>query len=247
MTRFSHRDVEGVLALVDATSAADGSEPFPGPVLEKLGALVSSEMVSYHERDIASHGLLREASTPAAAVPGSVAAAIATFCSEYPLSIERRSAATRALKISDFASTAELHRLDYYDHALRRLGIEHQLRLWLSAPPGIARYFSVSRCASEGDFGERERRLLELLRPFLAARRERLEPRPVPVEPSGNGLTEREAEILTWVARGRTNKEIAALLLVSPHTVRKHLEHAYAKLGVHTRTAAVARATARPL
>jgi len=41
-----------------------------------------------------------------------------------------------------------------------------------------------------------------------------------------------------------TNQEIAALLLVSPHTVRTHLEHAYKKLQVHTRTAAVARAFA---
>jgi DNA-binding CsgD family transcriptional regulator len=57
-------------------------------------------------------------------------------------------------------------------------------------------------------------------------------------------LTEREAEILNWVARGKTNQEIASLLFVSPHTVRKHLENAYDKLEVHTRTAAVARAFA---
>jgi DNA-binding CsgD family transcriptional regulator len=57
---------------------------------------------------------------------------------------------------------------------------------------------------------------------------------------ASNSLTEREAEILGWVARGKTNHEIADLLVVSPHTVRKHLENAYAKLGVHTRTAAVA-------
>jgi DNA-binding CsgD family transcriptional regulator len=42
------------------------------------------------------------------------------------------------------------------------------------------------------------------------------------------------------VARGKTNQEIAALLVVSTHTVRKHLENVYAKLGVHTRTAAAA-------
>jgi DNA-binding CsgD family transcriptional regulator len=53
-------------------------------------------------------------------------------------------------------------------------------------------------------------------------------------------LTEREEEILRWVARGKTNREIASLLFVSPHTVRKHLEHAYAKLGVHSRAAAIA-------
>lgn len=53
-------------------------------------------------------------------------------------------------------------------------------------------------------------------------------------------LTQREKEVLSWVARGKTNAEIARLLWVSPGTVRKHLENVYAKLGVSTRTAAVA-------
>ena len=54
-------------------------------------------------------------------------------------------------------------------------------------------------------------------------------------------LTAREREVLTWVARGKTNAEIARLLWLAPSTVRKHLENVYAKLGVNTRTAAVAR------
>lgn len=54
-------------------------------------------------------------------------------------------------------------------------------------------------------------------------------------------LTAREREILAWVARGKTNPEIAELLWLAPSTVRKHLENVYAKLGVNTRTAAVAR------
>jgi DNA-binding CsgD family transcriptional regulator len=55
------------------------------------------------------------------------------------------------------------------------------------------------------------------------------------------GLTTREREVLTWVARGKTNLEIARLLSLAPRTVSKHLENVYAKLGVKTRTAAVAR------
>ena len=55
------------------------------------------------------------------------------------------------------------------------------------------------------------------------------------------GLTAREREILAWVARGKTNAEIAMVLWIAPTTVRKHLENIYAKLGVHTRTAAAAR------
>lgn len=54
-------------------------------------------------------------------------------------------------------------------------------------------------------------------------------------------LTTREREVLAWVARGKTNAEIARLLWLAPSTVRKHLENIYAKLGVSTRTAAVAR------
>jgi DNA-binding CsgD family transcriptional regulator len=55
------------------------------------------------------------------------------------------------------------------------------------------------------------------------------------------GLSDRECEIVGWVARGKTNIEIAELLWIAPTTVRKHLENVYSKLGVHNRTAAVAR------
>lgn len=53
------------------------------------------------------------------------------------------------------------------------------------------------------------------------------------------GLTSREAEILMWISRGKTNNEIGPILDVSPRTVNKHLEHIFEKLGVVTRAAAV--------
>jgi DNA-binding CsgD family transcriptional regulator len=56
------------------------------------------------------------------------------------------------------------------------------------------------------------------------------------------GLTMREAEVLLWVAQGKTNPEIGTILGVSPGTVHKHTEHILQKLGVETRTAAAARA-----
>ncbi len=55
-------------------------------------------------------------------------------------------------------------------------------------------------------------------------------------------LTFREAEILMWISRGKTNKEIGIILNTSPRTVNKHLEHVFEKLGVSTRAAAVAMA-----
>jgi DNA-binding CsgD family transcriptional regulator len=56
----------------------------------------------------------------------------------------------------------------------------------------------------------------------------------------GIELTAREREVLAWVARGKTNAEIARRLWLAPSTVGKHLENIYTKLGVSTRTAAVA-------
>jgi len=56
------------------------------------------------------------------------------------------------------------------------------------------------------------------------------------------GLTSREVDVLLLVSQGLTNKEAARRLSVTSNTVRKHLENAYAKLGVGTRTAAVAKA-----
>ena len=54
------------------------------------------------------------------------------------------------------------------------------------------------------------------------------------------GLTCREAEVLLWVAEGKSDWEISVNLRVSARTVQKHLEHIFTKLGVETRTAAVA-------
>ena len=51
-------------------------------------------------------------------------------------------------------------------------------------------------------------------------------------------LTMREAEVLYWVTKGKTNRDIGDILGSSPATVKKHLEHVYEKLGVETRTAA---------
>lgn len=55
-------------------------------------------------------------------------------------------------------------------------------------------------------------------------------------------LTTREAEVLYWVAKGKTSRDVGTILGSSPRTVNKHIEHIFEKLGVETRTAAVAMA-----
>ena len=66
-------------------------------------------------------------------------------------------------------------------------------------------------------------------------------------EPAREPLSQREREVLTLVARGSTNKEAAKQLFISEATVKTHLIHVYAKLGVKDRAAAVAVAFERGL
>jgi DNA-binding NarL/FixJ family response regulator len=56
-------------------------------------------------------------------------------------------------------------------------------------------------------------------------------------------LTPREAEVLSWIAKGKTNRDVGDILGLSPRTVNKHLEHVFEKLGVETRSAAAALAS----
>lgn len=108
---------------------------------------------------------------------------------------------------------------------------------------------------SQRDFSERDRERLQLLQPHLAYLYRQCSagaapppivvgaPRPARAAQDGGGaprlLTPREVDVMRWLACGKTDADIAALLAISPRTVHKHLEHIYEKLGVETRTAAV--------
>jgi DNA-binding response OmpR family regulator len=56
------------------------------------------------------------------------------------------------------------------------------------------------------------------------------------------GLTQREAEVLLWIAKGKANRDIADILGLSARTVNKHLEQIYVKLGVENRASAAVKA-----
>jgi DNA-binding CsgD family transcriptional regulator len=91
----------------------------------------------------------------------------------------------------------------------------------LEADDRIAFATTAARQLLDRYFGERGTRLPDSLTSWLRERRRRA-----------------TGEILDLVAEGRTNSEIAERLWLSSGTVRKHLDNVYAKLGVHTRTAA---------
>ena len=58
----------------------------------------------------------------------------------------------------------------------------------------------------------------------------------------GLALTSREAEVLLWISRGKSNRDMSEILGISPRTVNKHLEQIFAKLGVENRASAAAKA-----
>lgn len=91
------------------------------------------------------------------------------------------------------------------------------------------------------DFSERDLLLLTFLRPHLVAIRNMT----FRSRAGAADLTTRQRQLLTLVATGLTNRQIARELRVSEHTVRKHLENIFERLQVSSRTAAIARAFPR--
>ncbi len=65
---------------------------------------------------------------------------------------------------------------------------------------------------------------------------------PAPAAPASSRLSPREQEVLDRLARGLTNREIAEELIITSNTVKIHVEHILAKLGVSDRTQAAVRA-----
>ena len=147
-----------------------------------------------------------------------------------------------ALKFSDFFSTAQLQRAELYNEFYRHVNTGRFLATAVPSPRGLTT-INAARPLKSSDFTERDRLIMNLLRPhFDVARRAaelntaRVAAKVKPLE--SYGLTPREREVATWLARGKTNVEIGLILQTRTRTVEKHVESVLGKLGVHTRTAA---------
>lgn len=165
-----------------------------------------------------------------------------------------------AHRISDSLPFARFRHTPLYSDYYRRIGIDHVVALPIQVDDDTLVSFVLNR--SRRDFSDRDCAALELVREPLAQmyRQARAVERAqaalagliacldTPGPPGRSTrfdalpLTAREREVMHWLATGKTDREIAALLGCSHRTVQKHLEHAYEKLGVETRTAAVMRA-----
>lgn len=117
------------------------------------------------------------------------------------------------------------------------MGIKDEILVPMAPLAGKDRRLLLWRSTGRPDFSEREKAMLSLVRPHVAELHTRRD-RELRGEPN---LTPRQWEVLRQVATGASNTQIARRLGVSDATVRKHLENVFLRLGVQSRTEALAR------
>lgn len=252
VTNLSARDLEGVLGIVAEAAAADGETPFERSLIDRLTRLVPADYAGYYEYEGCGAGRDRPRhifQVESTGVWGDDVVQqwtdrVAAYLLDWPLHDNRLRRMQTAVKFSDFFDGRAKGRNPWYAEVMRASSQEHECKLLLpDRDRNIGGFFFI-RHRGRKDFDERDRAVLTVLRSQLAAIRDRWERRHRPPN-----LTAREAEIARLLRAGLTNQEIADTLVISTGTVRKHLENMFEKLGVHTRTAAVARAfgSAQPL
>lgn len=203
--------------------------------VERLPALVASEFTTLSICHLAS-GKREVFGLPAGALSAQDRAAFDRHFHEHPLVRFHAYQGGRVpQRITDSVPFEQFRRTALYNDYYRRIRIDHAIALPIYVRDGLLVSFVLNR--TRRDFTDRERALLEVLRPHLAKIYQRIN--------TVGQLTARETEVLRWVAAGKSDAQIGAILRISARTVQKHLQHSYEKLGVESRTAAAMRASGR--
>jgi DNA-binding CsgD family transcriptional regulator len=250
-------DLGRITRFVGTALDYEGDAPFAPPVLEELRTVIPADSISFLEVDLVARVDLAGVSIGEEDLEGAEDGLYWILRGEHPLSSYRvRSSDWGAARLSGLIGRLQLHRSRIYHEWFRPWAVEDELTAGLDSPDEHKKIFSFDR-RDGPDFGDRDRDVLDALRPWLARvyrvadDRRRLrealaQVEAVDVDRSELPLTNRERQILELVGEGKTNAQVAQSLWISPGTVRRHLENAFAKLEVHTRTAAVARLRRRP-
>jgi DNA-binding CsgD family transcriptional regulator len=231
-------------------------------MLELLDRLFPCDAIGWNAVD-AEAGSVTLRGTPAEVYNGPIAAStLADLKDDHPMILSYLADPLddrKPRRLADLVSRRELRRTRTYAELLEPLGIEQQLTVLTARRfPSAGRCWTFARRTRP--WSDRELALATELQPVLVTLDSYAEPyartapsRAVAVDEPSRGplatrrptlerLTAREVEVLRLVAKGMTAVACGHLLRISPATVRKHLEHAYDKLGVHDRLLAVERA-----
>ena len=245
MAGLGAADLEAVLSFLEEAQTVEGPVPFTREVLDRLKELVGCTYATYAETDRAARTVHRYVTCSADGDGTADSPASEWWDSPRTVQLLRYKAADggRSIVLANVFSRRQ-RTCAKFNGNYRDYGAADELQLDLDP---TRRWFATLSVADEHDFGPREKRLLELLRPHLAGLyrsavlRRQLHARTATFDPdAASQLTSRERDVMACVASGLSNAEIANVLVVETSTVRKHLEHVYDKLGVRSRTAAVA-------
>jgi len=232
-------DLAGVSRAVDALWKARDGDVFvlldPG-VVGPLLRVLPADAVTFHELDIHAQrcALVELLSTKAAEIRGGFG--------QHFWNTPSRSGTARAGRLrgelataGDFYGDRQWRSTGIYIECIAPYRVDNQLVMPLPAPPGTSRRLVFFRAPGRS-FDDEERDAAVLLQPHIADAL-RVQGR----RAADRLLTGRQRELLRLVAAGHDNVSIACQLGLSPATVRKHLENAFARLEVSSRTEAVAK------
>jgi DNA-binding CsgD family transcriptional regulator len=244
MTRLDRRDYEAVLSFLEEAHAVEEPVPFTPRLLDRMASLAHCEAATFFEY------------APGTNAPGTDILTGYVTCSkedqEWPSLDDASWITTRAIELWRWRArgTGPIVLADIFPRRLRvdpdfnlnykDFGAADEIHVSLGPHRRWPAEVAVFRPRV---FGERERLILRLLQPHLAAlyRAATLRRRLGVADDAARVLTQREREVMTHVTNGLANAEIAHVLMIEASTVRKHLEHVFEKLGVGSRTAAVAK------
>jgi DNA-binding CsgD family transcriptional regulator len=236
MVRLRESDFRTGLELLGAMQEASRDvASFAHAGVERLPRLVASEFTTLSICHLAS-GRREVYGLPAGALSAADREAFDRHFHAHPLvRFHGYQGGGVTQRISDSVPFAQFRESPLYNEYYRRVRIDHAIALPIYVRDGLLVSFVLNR--ARRDFSDRERALLDLLRPHLAKLYQKTG--------ALKALTTREAEVLRWVAAGKSDAQIGAILGISARTVQKHLQRVYQKLGVESRTAAAMRANAR--
>ncbi len=233
------RDVRTLLQLSDPLHRSEPVESVWESALSTIKALVPCDAVSFPIQDIAHRGCVSREFTDKYETyldPADNPAYWNLFWSAHCSYPQRSGDYITVTRPTDFESTRQILNGPTGEF-LRVNAMRHEVIVPM--PPLNAMDYQIMLWRVDGsDFSERDRLLLSMVRPHLVAIRDATFKRDAEPPP----LTRRQGQLLSLVAAGLTNRQIARQLGVSEHTVRKHVENIFERLQVNSRTAAVTRA-----
>lgn len=173
----------------------------------------------------------------------------------HPLKRVLFASSSRAWKLSDVISRRAFHRTEVYKALYRPLEVDYELAAVLEDQTTPGACFLISLLRGEENFSERDRAVLNLVLPYVAAALQRLRASAAAQADWLHDealfhewlnhhtrweLSRRERDVLFWLCQGKTNDEIGGILGIAGRTAETHALRVYPKIGVENRYAAIA-------